>query len=45
MIDPLRGTIAGALILIGLGLLLIPVGIKGVKVIRVKRRTDESQES
>lgn len=34
MIDPLRGTIAGALILIGLGLLLIPVGIN-----RVKRRT------
>ena len=34
MIDPLRGTIAGALILIGLGILLIPIGIN-----RVKRRT------
>jgi hypothetical protein len=31
VIDPLRGTIAGALILIGLGVLLIPLGIRRAK--------------
>lgn len=40
MIDPFRGTIAGALILIGLGLLLIPIGIN-----RAKRRTKGRDQS